>query len=123
MQALLLALVTASLTTVLHSIGTEHGWYQTYQWFDIITHLSGGFSLGLLAVSVYKNKKHATALSLGTVLILIIGWEIFEILFVSMPTEELWYSIGTAKDIIVGLGGAYAAMVMYKKKSSAASMS
>ena len=115
MQVLLFTLFTASLTVVLHSIGTEHSWYWTYPWFDVITHLLGGFSLGLLTALVYRNKKRATVLSLGTVLVFIIGWEVFEIFFVNMPTEELWYSVSTTKDILVGLGGAYAAMLLCKE--------
>ena len=115
MQVLLFTLFTASLTVVLHSIGTEHDWYWIYPWFDVITHLLGGFSLGLLAALVYRNKKRSVALSLGTVLVLIIGWEVFEILFVSMPIEELGYSIGTAKDVLVGLGGAYTAILLCKE--------
>lgn len=115
MQVLLFTMFTASLTVVLHSIGTEHNWYWSYPWFDVITHLLGGFSLGLLTALVYRNKKQATVLSLGTVLVFIIGWEVFEILFVSMPTEELWYSVSTTKDVLVGLGGAYAAMMLCKE--------
>ena len=115
MQVLLFALFTASLTVVLHGIGTEHNWYWTYPWFDVITHLLGGISLGSLTMLVYRDKKRSVALSLGTVLVLVIGWEVFEVLFVNMPTEELGYSIGTAKDMIVGLGGAYAAMMFCKK--------
>lgn len=115
MQVLLFTLFTASLTVVLHSIGTEHNWYWTYPWFDVITHLLGGFSLGLLTMLVYRNKKRAIALSLGTVLVCIIGWEVFEILFVSMPTEELWHSVSTTKDVLVGLGGAYAAILLCKE--------
>ncbi|MCY4577217.1 MAG: hypothetical protein OXB96_02165 [Candidatus Kaiserbacteria bacterium] len=117
MQTLLFVLFVASLTVVLHGIGTEHNWYWRYHWFDIITHLLGGFSLGLLAVLLYRKIEKCVVFTLGTVLLLIIGWEVFEVLFVSMPTEELWYSIGTIKDVVVGLLGAHIAVFVYQKYS------
>ena len=115
MQVLLLALFTASLTAVLHSIGTEHNWYWVYQWFDIVTHLLGGFSLGLLTALLYRKTNKCMILALGTVLILVIGWEVFEVLFLATETGDVWYGAKTMKDVVVGLVGAYAAVVVCKK--------
>ena len=115
MQVLLFALVTASLTVILHDIGTERSWYWMYQWFDIITHLLGGFSLGLLAALLYRKTSKCTLFALATVLVLIIGWEVFEVLFVGTITEDVWYGANTVKDMITGLVGAYAAIMVYQK--------
>ena len=115
MQLLLLALFTASLTVVLHGIGTEHNWYWVYEWFDVITHLLGGFSLGLLAALLYGKTSRCIPLALGTVLVFIIGWEVFEVLFVGTMTNDPWYGANTMKDIIVGLFGAYTAAMVYQR--------
>ena len=119
MQALLLVLTTASLMVVLHSIGTEHAWYWTHQWFDIITHLLGGFSLGLLAALILREKTRRPLLfALVTVLLVIIGWEVFEVLFVGTVVEDMWYGLNTMKDVVVGFTSAYVAVIAYEKGSS-----
>ncbi len=115
MQALLFALFAASLMVVLHGVGTERAWYWTYQWFDIITHLLGGFSLGLLAALLYGKTKRSLILSLATVLLLIIGWEVFEVLFVGTAVGDAWYGVKTMKDVAVGLVSAYVAIMVYEK--------
>ena len=115
MQALLLALFAASLMVVLHDIGTERAWYWTYQWFDIITHLLGGFSLGLLAALLYGKMNRSTVFALTTVLLLVIGWEVFEVLFVGTAVGDVWYGVKTIKDVVVGLVSAYVAVMVYEK--------
>ena len=116
MQALLFALFAASLMVVLHDVGTERAWYWTYQWFDIIMHLLGGFSLGLLAALLYGGVRRSVLFALVTVLVLIIGWELFEVLFVGTEVGDTWYGVKTMKDVVVGLGSAYAAVLVYRKK-------
>lgn len=116
MQALLFALFFASLMVVLHDIGTARAWYWTYQWFDIITHLFGGFSLGLLAALLYGRTHRSLILSLGTVLALVIGWEVFEVLFIGTEVGDAWYGVKTMKDVVVGLVSAYVAVMVYEKR-------
>ena len=116
MQALLFALLAASLMVILHDVGTERSWYWTYQWFDIITHLLGGFSLGLLAALLYGKTNNSLILALATVLLLIIGWEVFEVLFVGTEVGDVWYGVKTMKDVVVGLVSAYVAVSVYERR-------
>ena len=115
MQVLLCVLFVASLMAVLHGIGTERAWYWTYRWFDIITHLLGGFSLGLLAALLYRNVRGSVIFVLATVLLLIIGWEVFEVFFVSAAVGDVWYGVETVKDVVAGFVGACAAVSVYER--------
>ena len=116
MQALLFALLAASLMVILHDVGTERAWYWTYQWFDVITHLLGGFSLGLLAALLYGSVRRSMLFALATVLVFIIGWELFEVLFVGTEVGDTWYGVKTMKDVVVGLVSAYVAVLLYRQE-------
>ena len=116
MQMLLLSLAAASMTVILHDIGMENNLYKTYWWFDIITHIFGGFTLGALISTLFSEKIRNNMLILSTVLIPIIGWEIFEIFFVSVGISSIGYIKETIADILTGMLGAYYAIIVVYKK-------
>ena len=116
MQVLLYTLAAASFTVIMHGIGIEHHLYGIYWWFDTVTHLSGGFALGLLVTVVYATTRQWRWLTIGTVLLLAIGWEIFEVVFLDIRVGSTAYTIDTSLDILIGLIGAYGATIVHNAK-------
>lgn len=85
---LLLALSVA-LIAVIHVLGLQFGWYLTIRWMDIPMHIAGGAWVALLFVYIARDRLGAFSsgakwelivAGLGTVAIVGIGWEIFELL-------------------------------------------
>ena len=115
MQLLLVALTAAACTVILHSVGVGNGFYHVYWWYDVVTHILGGIAVGALIISLSAEKKQTTAHILLIALLPIIGWEIFEIFFVSFATKSVGYATETAIDAVVGLLGVYGTTRVYKK--------
>ena len=115
MQLFLLSLTAAALTVILHTIGTENHWYWTHRWFDIITHLLGGLSLGLLATALFTKTEKYALLTIAAVLPLVVGWEVFEVVFVGINPGSVAYNIETARDILISMLGACGAILIHAK--------
>lgn len=100
--------------------------YWTIEWFDNLVHFLGGFSMGLLtlwafyALDIFKGKaptlKQAIFASLLGVIIIGIGWEIFEYLNgMTMSTES--YPLDVAHDLISDVAGAVVAALVGRNKN------
>lgn len=115
MQALLLALFIASSVLILHAISLEHSLYWTHPFMDVVMHTLGGFALGLLVSVICTSIKRGVVLTGSIVLILIIGWEAFEAMFVIVDMSDSNYMAETLGDVVLGMLSACGAMVLYKK--------
>ena len=86
MRVLLLLSCAASLTLILHAIGTEYNLYWVYWWFDIVTHLLGGCSIGFLFLFLLGLEKGRIWCIAALAVICIGAWEIFEIVIVRIES-------------------------------------
>ena len=108
LQLLLLLLVSSSLTIILHAIGLEFFLYWSLWWFDILMHALGGFSLGLLCVLLFPDRyRYLRYIILFGV---IIGWEVFEVVFINIETGTVSYAIDTVLDLVIGFTAAHIAI-------------
>lgn len=101
-------------------------WYSTIWWFDMPMHFLGGFWLGLTALWIYFYARKTprvgvTAmktllLGLSFVLIVGVGWEIFEIGVDRFITLMPFNRLDTASDIFFDLaGGSVAVLYMMRR--------
>lgn len=110
------------LIASLHYIALTLYLYWTVSWFDIGMHLLGGFILGLIAVfiisnflntEIKSNKKVAVLLVLSFVMVIGLGWELWE-LFVGL-TNVIEHKLDTVIDVIMDFIGGYFAFLYGKK--------
>jgi len=96
-----------SLFAIFHRIALTFSLYWYYWWFDILMHFWGGILLGLLFYIVIKsrwfNLKPKTALIVSFLLMVTLGWELFEWLIRSI--SSLNYVTDTITDVTMGLFG------------------
>ena len=112
MQVLLAVCCTSALTLILHAIGLEFYLYWTYWWFDIVTHALGGFSVGLLSAFIFFGKY--LRFLFVVLILLILGWEFFEVYVIGIDIYGASYVIDTFLDIAVSLIFAYVAALLYR---------
>jgi hypothetical protein len=107
---------------VLHYIALTLFFYWTVSWFDIFMHLLGGFIIGLIAVFILLNnfrigiledKKVTLVLVLSFVMIVGLGWELWELFF--GLTNILEDKVDTIVDLIMDFIGGYFAFLYGKK--------
>ncbi len=73
------------LLLVLHLLAFKFFLYWQYAWYDVVTHMIGGFVVGLLIQASRKDKLRniffTKKLLIITLLVLLVGvfWEIFEV--------------------------------------------
>jgi hypothetical protein len=104
---------------VLHWAASMFYLYWTHAWFDNFMHFLGGLSLGLLALWVFyasglfsvsvPSLSQALIASVATVMLIGIGWEVFEYVFdLTQATEELYY-MDVIHDLVADALGAMTA--------------
>ena len=106
----------------LHYIALTLFFYWTVSWFDIFMHLLGGFIIGLIAVFILLNtfrigiledKKVTLILVLSFVIIVGLGWELWELFF--GMTNILEDRLDTFIDLVMDFIGGYFAFLYGKK--------
>jgi len=105
-------LVALSVLAGVHYIALELFLYWRYLWLDVPVHLVGGsvVALGLFVAAELKlpfisKWKNNFLLVMAFVVVVMIGWELFEI-WAGVPTFEPQYRVDTIMDLIMGfLGG------------------
>ncbi|MBI2618129.1 hypothetical protein HYW58_01620 [Candidatus Kaiserbacteria bacterium] len=115
------------LIALLHAAALEFFFYWTYDWLDILVHFLGGMFISLSAlwfffesgyVNLKKSVRNVFLASIGAIIIIGIGWEIFEVL-AGIPMEDN-YALDTAIDMVMDILGAlvasYAYLRVYTKK-------
>lgn len=110
------------IIAALHYIALTLFFYWTVSWFDIFMHLLGGFIIGLIAIFILLNnfrigiledKKVTLILVLSFVLIIGLGWELWELFF--GLTNILEDKLDTVIDLIMDFIGGYFAFLYGKK--------
>jgi hypothetical protein len=100
-------------------------WYSMVWWFDMPMHFLGGFWLGLTALWVYLfyraspgmvSARKMLIVGLCAVLIIGMGWEVFEIGIDRFITYSVFNPLDTASDLFFDLaGGATAILYLLRR--------
>ena len=117
-EVLFVSFALIILIGVLNIWALNNFWYWVYWWFDILMHFLGGLWVGVMAIWVYYlsgllgkpliTKKNVLILSFVSVLVVGIGWEVFEI-FIKETINEPGFIIDTLGDLLFDLLGAFVA--------------
>ena len=92
-------------------------WYWVYPWFDNVSHFLGGLSLGTFALYMWygsgifgrttPSKREAFATAFVFVLIIGLGWEVFEYVYgIAGPSIGQTYAQDTFTDVFSDICGA-----------------
>ena len=113
------------IIAVLNSIGNSFFLYWKFWWFDIVMHFLGGLWVGLSALWVYffsgyfkdikRNKKNIFFISLFSVLIIGLGWEVFEYIIKVNFSDN--YISDTVSDLIMDICGSVVAYFLFLKEN------
>lgn len=111
------------LVGVLHFVASAFYYYWTIIWFDNLMHFLGGLTIGLLSLwiyfSIYKDsnltRKQIIARSLLFVIVVGVGWEVFEYVNDIAQSAES-YSRDTAQDLVADIIGAILAGDLVSRK-------
>ncbi len=94
-------------------------WYSSIWYFDIIMHFLGGLWLGGFFLWLFWPERISGSLVgkviLG-VLVVGIGWEVFELMFVNYVAQNNFDIIDTAMDLVLDILGGFSAVVYFNKK-------
>ena len=111
----LLSGICAVALLCLHLLGND-GYYFIYSWYDIMMHILGGLTIGLLAYQVAKSHLKPAQFSAKKIVIAVfligLAWEIFEAIFdiAGAPVGTKAYYIDTVKDLMDDCIGAILAI-------------
>jgi len=96
-----------SLFAVFHQVALTLSLYWYYWWFDVLMHFWGGVLLGLLFYIVTKSRffsfKPKTTLVLAFLIVITVGWELFEYLIRFSINGD--YILDTVIDVFLGIFG------------------
>lgn len=112
-----LALLAVCVTGAMHWVGVEQSLYWIYPWWDILTHMLGGLTMGLWAAAVSSRYKlpprRALFIIVGVGLAFGVAFELWEAVEgVGGGYGGYWFD--TTKDILDDVLGAFAAWVIYR---------
>ena len=98
-------------------------WYFSIWYFDIIMHFLGGFWIGLAYFYFFSPKilplefPQPVFKILAFILLVGVGWEVFELLFNNIIAQNSFNILDTSSDIFFDLsGGLCAILYIWKKK-------
>jgi uncharacterized membrane protein YjdF len=126
-KLLVWTLVTIVLVAIVNYAASALYLYWTIWWFDNVVHFSGGLAMGFLTYWLFR-KLYPVIQPLGIwklilillvfVMIIGVGWEIFEYIFnTALPSAGETYIQDTCYDLISdALGAVAAAVILYKSK-------
>ena len=130
-KLLLISLLTILFIAVFHYLSLKYSWYWTFKWLDIPVHILGGFWASLTALwvalkvghieKITDYKKRALLIMLGSVFIIGILWEIFELIFKITSLSNIGYWQDSLSDISNGVVGGFFAFLYFIKNKSAKS--
>ncbi|HYD93156.1 MAG TPA: hypothetical protein VEB18_01710 [Candidatus Paceibacterota bacterium] len=108
---LIAALLFAALLSLLQHWALADFLYWRYVWFDVPMHYLGGVALGSFLIALSPQFRPRVYL-LG-IIILIIGWEVFEYIF-GLPREHN-YVLDTSIDLLMGTLGALTTYIIARR--------
>lgn len=95
-------------------------WYFSIWWLDMCMHFLGGFWISLVSLYIIWPKDFNIKLIfkiLAIVLLVGIGWEVFELFFVNYLANNNFSLSDTSSDIFFDIfGGLCAILYLWKKK-------
>ena len=107
------------LIFVMNFLADKFYWYFSIWYFDIIMHFLGGFWLGLVAVYFFspRNISNSSVFKiLAFVLLVGLGWEVFEIWINNFVGPMSFNIVDTLLDIVLDIfGGLCAILYLWKK--------
>ena len=105
--------------SVLNFFAHKFYWYFSIWWSDMPMHFLGGLWLGLVFFYLFLPENLSLKLIFKVslfILIIGIGWEIFEILFINYINQNPFNILDTISDLFFDLtGGLFAILYFYKK--------
>jgi len=104
---------------ILNFLANKFYWYYTVWHFDMIMHFLGGFWIGLLVLYFLATKVLSFGLVFKTLLIVLvvgIGWEIFEILVNEVVAQNPLDFLDIASDIFFDVTGGVFAILYFSKR-------
>jgi hypothetical protein len=111
------------LLFIANSIAVKLYWYYSIWYFDMPMHFLGGFCVGLAAIWFWSYKNEAFHISpkliyevILVVLIIGVGWEIFEIIFNNIIAQGPFDILDTIHDVIFDLSGGTFAILYFIKR-------
>lgn len=100
------ALGTSALLAVLYSLGLLFSLHWLYWWFDLVTHILGGFAVTLVILYILWKKKLPIYHIFFLVSILIFLWEFVMFYVLHTPITSLTqYLVDTSIDVVMGYIG------------------
>jgi hypothetical protein len=120
-RAYIPAIIFFAIALFMHYAGIHWKLYTIYTWYDDPLHFMSGLSLGftfywiLSEFKAFHNvpKRHLWAI-VGLTLVCAVFWECYEAAYdlAGYPVGSLAYVVDTAKDIINGVVGSIAALIV-----------
>ena len=105
--------------TVFNFLANKFYWYSSIWYFDIFMHFLGGLWLGGLFLWLFWPNKLSTTLVakvIAGVLLVGIGWEIFELMFVNYVAQNSFDVVDTSMDLVLDVLGGLSAILYFNKK-------
>ena len=95
-------------------------WYYSIWYFDMIMHFLGGVWVGLASIYLFPPKDLSIKFIwriLFFVLLVGVGWEVFEVFVSRMTTESSYFNIlDTISDVFFDLAGGVFAILYFLKR-------
>lgn len=98
---LLAALVLAALLAFLQHYALANLLYWYYPWFDTLMHFLGGLTVASFGIALLE--KHRALVFLGGMLLIAIGWELFELAINAQ--REANFAFDTSLDLLMDACG------------------
>lgn len=102
-----------------NAIANKFYWYSSVWYFDIIMHFFGGFWLGILALYFFRPQALSLRFilrALALVLLVGVGWEIFEAFMDKTVSQNPLNILDTTSDIFFDAAGGAIAVFYYMRK-------
>jgi len=103
-------LLLVSIISALHYFALDNVWYFLYPWLDIFMHFLGGLFISLFVLYLSKSKR-VFLISIVSVLLVSVVWELFEH---SLGVVRDDYVLDTIVDFLMGLLGALIGAFVYR---------
>ncbi|MCX6752595.1 MAG: hypothetical protein NTZ87_03840 [Candidatus Nomurabacteria bacterium] len=106
---------------IVNFVANKFYWYYTIWYFDMPMHFLGGFWIGLASLYFLFTESKALTFQfiikiLLCVLLVGIGWEVFEILVNNVTIRDSFNYLDTFSDILFDLsGGVFAILYFFKR--------
>ncbi len=105
---------------ILHFLANKFYWYYSIWYFDMIMHFLGGFWLGLGVFYVFPPKENSINFIFKILLLVLlvgVGWEVYEVLVNDVIARNPFNFLDTLSDIFFDLsGGLCAILYLWKRR-------